>query len=255
MARGSNKPGKVNQLRDDIAEELNAFNDPFYTPQRLQDEGAPPLAEDADPEAKRPPEVAKIANEMRKRMLAVEPEVTKVMTGVAKATGAVMVGLPYRVKARKSLARKIHEDAINEGRTYEEVAKEIADGVRYTMSFTAKNYTKGVEDVLKGLEAAGVDFKTKNFWQPGDGYQGINIKITMPNGVMAELQIHTPKSFNVKEHETHKDYEIVREKKTYSTEQRKAAHERMVAAAAKIPLPVGYDRLMKIGRVVFQNFE
>ena len=50
------------------------------------------------------------------------------------------------------------------------------------------------------------ELRVKNFWGPGDGYQGIN-SVFVYNGIPFELQFHTPESFATKELECHPSYE------------------------------------------------
>ena len=61
------------------------------------------------------------------------------------------------------------------------------------------------------LEAQGCKrVRVKNFWGPGDGYQGINSVVVTAAGFPFELQFHTPESIAMKEEECHACYELFR---------------------------------------------
>ncbi len=90
----------------------------------------------------------------------------------------------------------------------------------------------------------------KNYWQPGDAYDGMNIKLTKA-GITAELQLLTPESLDAKEH-THANYETYRDP-TQPIAIRKEAWDSMVAYAAKTPRPQPYHTLMGIGTLAFER--
>ena len=50
------------------------------------------------------------------------------------------------------------------------------------------------------------EMRVKNFWGPGDGYQGINSVFISRTGQRFGLQFHTPESLSMKEEECHSSY-------------------------------------------------
>ncbi len=95
--------------------------------------------------------------------------------------------------------------------TLQEIVDNISDSLRYTIIFPLETYTTSVEKVEKGLLQKNFKKKIlKNYWEKGDGYQGINAvfcihnktsvitSVVSPNGFKFELQFHTQQSFDVK---------------------------------------------------------
>ncbi len=197
---------------------------------------------------------SRAASEMRSKMEQLEPDITNRMRALEAATGGKLVGLDFRLKTLASLDRKIKADAKEAGISEEEAAANIADAVRYTLQFEPTNYTAGVQGALDKLKEQGWEVKgVKNFWKKGDPYQGINVKLKR-DGILTELQFHTPQSLDTKEKVIHKDYEIFRDKKN-SQEERKAAYMRMVDATNKfVPDPAELASLLTIGTLAFQPF-
>ena len=120
------------------------------------------------------------------------------------------------------------------------------------MAVQDANYTAGLESTVSALEATGWQLRVKNFWQSGDPYDGANVKATK-NGVTVEIQVHTPKSYAVKEKELHDEYEVYREAKDDSV--RRSSWDKMVDIAKAIPRPSNTARLLTIGTLVIQQFE
>ena len=112
-------------------------------------------------------------------------------------------------------------------------------------------YTDGLAALEQDLRADGYEIRTKNFWQEGDSYQGVNIKATK-NGVISELQVHTPKSYGIKETRLHPVYEEFRVSADPAV--RLSLYTQMVAIAASIPKPSDYDTLLTLGTPAFQSF-
>jgi hypothetical protein len=181
--------------------------------------------------------------------------VTDASTGDAyTSTGGKLEGLEYRIKSTDSLARKIEGDAKAEkhGGSLESAANDISDASRYTMTFPEENYTGSVQDALKQLEDYGYEVKAKNFWQKGDDYQGINVKLKAKNGSIIELQFHTPSSLATKEKKLHSIYEKYREEKDLN--KKYTFWNEMVSVSDSIPVPAGYDKLLNVGVPSKHNF-
>jgi hypothetical protein len=221
----------------------------------------PPKADDIPPKAERTPEAIKAAQRIREKAERAEPVITELMVNLAEKSGgqfAVLVdgtnSLEQRVKSTESLARKIDGDAEKKyGGDREKAADNIYDAVRYTLNVDDNKYTDNLERTVKTLEATGwkID-ETKNFWQQGDPYDGVNMKVSK-DGVKVELQLHTPKSFEIKEVKLHKDYETYRESKNNT--ERQSLWDKMVNTAKAIPRPTNTAKLLTIGTLVTQTFE
>ncbi len=141
---------------------------------------------------------------------AAEPAVTGDLTGLAGELGGEMQGLEFNVKTADSLARKIGTDALDRGITEEQAAAQIADVLRYTMTFEPGDYAARVQAAADRLQALGYRFaKVKNTWDPAAPYRGLNTQIVSPSGQVFELQFHTPESFDLKQ-ENHAAYEAAR---------------------------------------------
>ena len=172
-----------------------------------------------------------------------EPFLTKALH---RATGSVykLCGLNNRLKSRKSLARKIQDDAEADKIPLTEAADEISDALRYTVVSDENHYARMVKDVLTSLQKQGVRIlKFRNAWG-GKFYQGINVKLETPDGMKAELQLHTPQSFDIKE-KSHIFYEIRRSATASASEIKQAVIDsininrlvRMPAGAYSITCP------------------
>jgi hypothetical protein len=172
------------------------------------------------------------------------------MIDTANANGGTMEGLDYRMKAEKSLARKIDDEKVENGGDAEVTADKMSDVVRYTMTFEEPEYTEGVAGTVEGLEAKGYDMRVKNYWVEGDPYQGINVAAVHPNGQKFELQFHTPGSHKAKE-PIHAEYETYRESRDNRT--RYTTYRRMTRMAARITVPAG--PVLSIGTPLFQGFQ
>jgi hypothetical protein len=211
------------------------------------------LAEDVAPKSSRSPEAVALATSLRERALAVEPTVTNLVKGLVAQSGGELIGLEQRVKSTDSLARKIDLDAEKEfGGDKEKASASVSDSLRYTMAVGEENYTEGLASTVNALEATGWQLRVKNFWQSGDPYDGTNIKATK-DGVTVELQVHTQKSYSVKEKELHNEYQVYREAKDDSV--RRSSWDKMVSIAKAIPRPANTAKLLTIGTLVVQQFE
>ena len=221
----------------------------------------PPKADDIPPKPERTPEAVKAAERIRKQAEAVEPVITQLMVSLAEKSGgefATLVdgknSLEQRIKSTESLARKIDGDAEKKyDGDREKAADNIYDAVRYTLNVKEENYTDNLENTIKTLETTGwkID-EVKNFWQQGDPYDGVNMKVSR-DGVKVELQLHTPKSYEIKEVKLHDDYKVYRESTDDSVRQK--FWDKMVETAKSIPRPSNSAKLLTLGTLVVQTFE
>ncbi|WP_433129721.1 toxin glutamine deamidase domain-containing protein [Micromonospora sp. CA-240977] len=145
----------------------------------------------------------------------------------------------FRVKGLKSLARKY----LDEGRVAQIDVTEFVSSVNDVLRFCfeippGEHYTKAVDLVLAGLIEAGFSVSTsdcKNFWREGNRFYGLNCTLRLPEGMLVELQLHTPASRDVWM-ATHEDYEILR-RPSNRPERRLEALLRMIAKNRERGLP------------------
>ena len=212
-----------------------------------------PRVVDTPAQANRDAQAVKLAIGLHEKANALDARLTGTMTALSKKTGGELVGLEYRIKSTDSLARKIEADAKeSHSGDMNKAAANISDASRYTMVYNNDNYTQGVDTVVKTLQQQGYEVRAKNFWQKGDDYQGVNIKMRAANGHVIELQLHTQDSLKIKETKLHPVYEKFREET--NPVQKAALWATMVAIADSIPTPANYDQLQSIGELVRHTF-
>lgn len=210
-------------------------------------------ADDIAPTKERSTNAASLASGIRERAIKVEPAITELVNTFAKNADGKLIGLRQRLKSTDSLARKIDADAAkdHEG-NHEKAAEAVSDAIRYTIKIPDTNYADGLDGTVKGLEATGWKVRTKNFWEAGDPYDGVNIKASK-NGIAVEIQLHTPKSLEVKEGRLHKVYEKYRI--STDNQYRRARWDEMVDIAKEIPRPDNMPKVLGIGSLEIQRFE
>jgi hypothetical protein len=76
------------------------------------------------------------------------------------AAGGHMEGLEYQFKGRAGLQNKIERLQYNYGSSLRRAQEGAFDGLRYTAVLDGKNYAKGMQDTLDGLEKAGFKVRT-----------------------------------------------------------------------------------------------
>lgn len=131
-----------------------------------------------------------------------EPEITVLLSKLAKKRGYKLDGLEFRLKTRESIREKI------EVRRHAKTVRELKDIIRYTVVSSAENYYDDHKEVLMELLKDGIiPIKISNFWD-GPGYKGINCQFER-GGANFEVQFHTPESLDAKM-KAHKMYEILR---------------------------------------------
>lgn len=133
----------------------------------------------------------------------------KEILGVTEQMGGVMVGLDFRLKSIPSLARKIKSEIIEKQNDknnpqpnfgVEDAVKNMRDIARFTSVFDEKDFSKGVDSVIKSLTSKGYKIiKFKNTFVDGAEYKGLNCNFQDENGNVFELQFHTPESMKIKE--------------------------------------------------------
>ncbi|MEU7753560.1 toxin glutamine deamidase domain-containing protein [Micromonospora sp. NPDC049171] len=145
----------------------------------------------------------------------------------------------FRVKGLESLARKY----LDEGRVAQVDVSEFVLSVNDVLRFcfeipSAEHYTQAVDVVLADLVGVGFSVPTstcKNFWREGNRFYGLNCTLRLPDGMLVELQLHTPASREAWP-ATHEEYEVVR-RPSNRAERRFEALLRMLAANRERGLP------------------
>lgn len=196
----------------------------------------PPIR-DKEPTAERSPESVEAARRLRAQAVAAEPEFTSMMTGVVLENGGRLEHLEHRVKTTDSLARKIQLKADEHNVSVDEAAGLIGDTVRYTSVFPDADYVQGTKSVIETLRSEGYEVQVKDYWsRTDDPYKGVNIK-AQRDGLMVELQTHTPGSLAVKEGKMHKLYEDFRQEK--APQRQAQLKDDMMKVSQEIPQPPG----------------
>ena len=217
--------------------------------------GIPPLADDVAPKPEASREAVAEAQRIRARAEAVEPLVTNLIVDIQKKVNGEFVQLEERIKSTGSLARKIDGDAVLEyDGDRKEAADNISDAVRYTLKVGDGNYAQALTSTVEALEATGFALRTKNYWQAGDPYDGVNIK-AKKDGLEVEIQLHTPSSYKNKMGEggTHKIYEKYRVELNDS--KRETMWNDMVRIAKGVSKPSNYASIINVGTLVLQQFQ
>ena len=237
------------------AEPASAEGPRANKPKRVKKYKGYELKEPDNPEPKPgefPDDVVEAAKKHRAEIEKVEAEITKLLIDLAEKNNARMEGLDFRLKALKSLMRKIAAEKDSEhGGDAQKAAEAMSDVVRYTMSYGEEDYVDGVKDVVEQMQKLGYDLRIKNYWQSDDPYQGINVAVTHPDGTKFELQFHTPQSVAEKEkiHLMYEDY-----RGSTDPKQRWELYQKMVEIANKIGVPVPPEELLSIGEIKVQPF-
>jgi hypothetical protein len=211
------------------------------------------MVADKNPEQGQSKEAIALAKTVRDKAVAAEPSITKLVEGIAQQSGAKLEGLSNRIKSTDSLARKIDTDAEQGyGGDRKKAADEISDANRYTLSVNDEDYANTLKSAVTAFEGTGWKVRVKNFWQSGDPYDGVNIKAER-DGIKVEVQVHTPKSYQVKEKTLHNVYEEYR----VSTDDgfRRNAWDKMVKIATRVPRPSNYTTVLGVGTLIIQQFE
>jgi hypothetical protein len=142
------------------------------------------------------------------------------------------------------LARLI---ARHPGRSPEELATGIGDGVRYAFSFDPDYYTEGTWLVHRKLKAYGFELEARrNRWDSPE-YKGVWTRWRDPaHGLAFEVQFHTGQSWDVLQR-THAAYVQITDPATPAAE-RARLRARQVAAATSANAPPNCTEIADFGR-------
>jgi hypothetical protein len=162
--------------------------------------------------------------------------------GLAPDSEADTLKPPDRLAAK--LARLI---ARHPGRSPEELAAGIGDGVRYAFTFDPDYYTEGTWLVHRKLKAYGFELEARrNRWDSPE-YKGVWTRWRDPAHDLAfEVQFHTGHSWAVLKR-THASYVQITDPATSAAE-RARLRARQVAAAASAKAPPNCSEIADFGR-------
>ncbi len=162
--------------------------------------------------------------------------------GLAPGSEADSLKSPDRMAAK--LARLI---ARHPGRTAEELAADISDGVRYAFAFDPGDYTEGTWFVHRSLKAQGFELEARrNRWDSPE-YKGVWTRWRDPaHDLSFEVQFHTAASWDVVRR-THRAYVQITDPATPAAE-RASLRARQVAAAAAAKAPPHCAEIADFGR-------
>lgn len=163
--------------------------------------------------------------------------------------------LEFRLKDGDSTGRKIQTYARDRNLSYSEAADQISDSLRYTYVLDEDDYVDGVKAVMERFAEMG--YKNGKFdpaWLTRPDYRGLNINMISPQGVRIELQVHTSRSFFVKQELNHALYEEFRtlSKAMQKGPKGQAIQAEMLKNAQSIKMPGNIEFLDEL-KAIYNN--
>ena len=114
------------------------------------------------------------------------------------------------LKSSKRIQEKIYKKSEEENVDFMTVGLDIGDVLRYTIVFDEETYVENVNNYLTELEQTGYEvIRFSNCWGK-KYYQGINVKVRGPEGIIFEIQFHTKQNYRIKEVFSRAPYLITR---------------------------------------------
>ena len=185
-------------------------------------------------------DVQSLADSLIEMAQATEPTVTPILLQISGSAPARLTGLEHKFKKRGSLVRKIESYLARDPELTVDQVK-ITDSLRYTLLIRDDPrglYLRTAREVVTRLEADGhAVVELKNYWPRGDDYSGINSVFRAPNGLVWELQFHTPDSYHTAKG-NRAPYEKMRLTTTPPEEQARL-YEQMVRSWEGVLIPEG----------------
>lgn len=186
-----------------------------------------------------------------KRHRAAEPRVTDSMER-ATPSGAALAGLNYRMKSPESVCEKIvrkQRAAVRQSVELEAevIAASMKDVLRYTVRI--EDHDRLAPSAHHLADALIADDWTvteaENMFVPGNPYKGLHMTLRDPDGISAEVQVHSVESLRVKDN-IHGLYVLARNSKASPKVRREAIAE-MVRHSSVLSTPLGLDELNELG--------
>lgn len=182
-----------------------------------------------------------------------EADMTTQLLGSVGSGPGRLVGLEWRLKSPVSLARKIGTKAVEKGLTPEQVARELGDTIRYTV--TTDKQTDLVPALIKTIDTllanGWVVREAEESFVRDNPYKGIHLILSGPTGHRCEVQFHTQSAFERKEH-GHIDYQIYRDVDK-PLEARLKAFNKSVELWSVVTAPPGLRQLKELGGVQIES--
>jgi hypothetical protein len=203
---------------------------------------APPAASAATTETT-PDSFAAIetrVGELMAMAAAVEPAVTPLLQRHAAEVGGELIKLKYRLKTKGSAMRKVRARMADDPKLApHEVV--LDDCLRYTLQVGDEPAGHHVEVILRVLAALKTEghevVRLKNYWPDDDNYSGVNSILRANNGLLWELQFHTPQSIAAAA-TTRNWYEELRCVDT-KLERKRELFDKMTSEWNRVPIPTG----------------
>jgi len=174
-----------------------------------------------------------------------EPSITSTITKITISTGGAVHGLKNKRKSFDSALRKAKEYAkLTNANKPDEAVDQLMDLVRYTAVYEPDAFVDSVTEAQRQLKEEGwvqYDHKWKNYFKPGNPYNGYNTVFVNSDGFMFELQFHTPRSVQIKR-EVHSLYEEFRTLPEGSPKSKKLYND-MVSMWTSDCRPAGWEKL------------
>ncbi|WP_035770356.1 hypothetical protein [Arthrobacter castelli] len=174
------------------------------------------------------------------------------MNTAAASTGATLHGAAFRLKSPASMARKITtklDAAEAAGRRFEaaDIAHSMTDVTRYTaLSADHDDIVPTAKTTVAELTTRGwTVIEAEQSYVSGNPYKGLHLLMQHNDGQIAELQIQSQRSQNLKDR-AHVLYEISRDNSRSWAERRKSAEDNK-ALYKGLPTPHGLNNLTQLG--------
>lgn len=142
-----------------------------------------------------------------------EPLITSEIARTSNMIGASLTGLQYSVKTASSIEDNIHRRCSSHDISPEESFDSLIDIIRYTQITEHDDIFKTAQNTISELQKKGFFLdRVKNYYKnpySNTGYKGLHLGFISPQGQLFELQIHSEKSYSVKQ-QGHDLYERMR---------------------------------------------
>jgi hypothetical protein len=155
-----------------------------------------------------------------------------------------LVGFDHRLKGLDRLKDKVAAGIEEMGRTPQEAMSLVPDAIRYTLTYSDAQYTRGALGDICRLKEYGFELlKLKNYWEC-DQYKGVNTQwLDSRSGQRFEVQFHTEISFAAKQL-GHGAYERLRSNGIGKEEEAELA-DMQCEMSHQIPVPFAAEAISK----------
>ncbi|WP_246048900.1 XopAD/skwp family type III secretion system effector [Brenneria rubrifaciens] len=197
----------------------------------------------------RPQDILQNARTLNLQAVKAEPAITSMLQNLLKNSPgeqARLAGLEHAVKSVGSLSDKLRYLMAYKSVSLQEAVAKVSDALRYSIVLPHDTFTRGCRHILAALDDAGhrLSQRINHFNQQGYAFRAISTKLNSPDGIVWEIQFHTPQTFELKEkfHDLYKKAQAVRYQSSNSDQERETLRPAREAFRA-VPLPPGCDEL------------